>query len=337
MISVVVPAYNESQIVRSLYERVAAAASTWGDSWELLIVDDGSSDNTFDVCSEIASADPRLKILSFARNFGHQAAVTAGLSYASGGMVAVIDADLQDPPEELLRFINKCREGYDVVYAIRTKRKEGPLKRLAYYVYYRLLKRLSSIDIPLDSGDFCVMTRRIVDVINALPERNRFVRGLRSWSGYRQTGLPYERHARQAGEPKYTFSKLVKLGLDGVFNFSYKPLHILMLIGLTLGTISFAGGFLVFLQYVTDFTIMGYNPRNARGWTSLMIVMLFMAGVQLFGMGLLGEYIGRIFEEIKARPVYIVRRFVNIESEPRAPLPGRVGDLPKGSTLPPPG
>src|SRR5258708_3692465 len=149
MISVIVPAYNESAIVRALYERVAAAAATWGDAWELLIIDDGSSDNTFDICAQIACSDPRLKILSFARNFGHQAAVTAGLSYASGEIVAVIDADLQDPPEELLRFINKCREGYEVVYAIRMKRKEGPLKRLAYYCYYRLLKRLASIDIPL--------------------------------------------------------------------------------------------------------------------------------------------------------------------------------------------
>jgi polyisoprenyl-phosphate glycosyltransferase len=316
MISVIVPAYNESSIVRTLYERVAAAAATWGDAWELLIVDDGSSDNTFDVCAQIASTDPRLKILSFARNFGHQAAVTAGLSYASGEIVAVIDADLQDPPEELIRFIDKCREGYEVVYAIRMKRKEGPLKRLAYYCYYRLLKRLASIDIPLDSGDFCVMSRRVVDVMNALPERNRFVRGLRSWIGYRQVGLPYERRAREAGEPKYTFSKLLKLGLDGVFNFSYKPLHILMLFGLTLGAMSFLGGFWVLLQYLTNTTILGYNPRNAAGWTSLMIVLLFMAGVQLFSMGLLGEYIGRIFEEIKARPVYIVGRFVNIE-DPR--------------------
>ena len=313
MISVIVPAYNESAIVRTLYERVAAAAATWEDTWELLIVDDGSSDNTFDVCAQIASTDPRLKVLSFARNFGHQAAVTAGLSYASGEIVAVIDADLQDPPEDLLRFINKCREGYDVVYAIRTKRKERWWKRLAYHFYYRLLKRLASIDIPLDSGDFCVMHRRVVDAMNALPERNRFVRGLRSWIGYRQIGLRYERHARAAGEPKYNFSKLIRLGLDGVFSFSYKPLHLLMLIGLALGAMSFLGGFLVFLQYLTDTTVFSYNPRSATGWTSLMIVMLFMAGVQLFGMGLLGEYIGRIFEETKARPVYIVGRLVNIQ------------------------
>src|SRR6185295_3456703 len=167
MISVVVPAYNESEVIRTLYDRVAAAASTWGDAWELIVIDDGSSDSTFRLCKEIASKDPRLKILGCARNFGHQAAVTAGLAYASGEIVAVLDADLQDPPEQLLRFIDKCREGYDVVYAVRTQRKEGPFKRFAYFFYYRLLKVLAEIDIPLDSGDFCVLSRRVLDAMNA--------------------------------------------------------------------------------------------------------------------------------------------------------------------------
>jgi polyisoprenyl-phosphate glycosyltransferase len=313
MISLVVPAFNESEVVHTLYERVARAAASWGESWELIIVDDGSADDTFEICAKIAASDPRVKVLSFSRNFGHQAAVTAGLAYASGEIVSVIDADLQDPPEELIRFIDKCREGYDVVYAIRTKRKEGPLKRMAYHLYYRLLRELASIDIPLDSGDFCVMSRRILDVMNALPERNRFVRGLRSWAGYRQIGLSYERQARLGGEPKYTFGRLVKLGLDGVFNFSYKPLHLLMLLGLALGTLAFVAGFAVLLQYLTNTTILGYNPHHARGWTSLMLAILFLAGVQLFGMGLLGEYTGRIFEEIKGRPVFVVEQAVNLE------------------------
>ena len=316
MISLVVPAFNESAVLTALYERVAAAAQTWGDTWELIIVDDGSRDDTFEIAGRIGAHDPHLKVLSFSRNFGHQAAVTAGLEYASGDIIAVIDADLQDPPEELGRFINKCREGYDVVYAIRVKRKEGPLKRLAYFAYYRFLRQLSSIEIPLDSGDFCVMTRRIVDVINALPERNRFVRGLRSWSGFSQIGLEYERHARQAGEVKYTFSKLVKLGLDGLFSFSYKPLHLLMIVGIGVGSLALLGGFASLLMYVSNATIAGYNPRTTRGWTSLFIAILFMAGLQLFSLGLLGEYIGRIFEEIKDRPVYVPRRFVNLDSRP---------------------
>src|SRR5262249_14755538 len=188
----------------------------------------------------------------------------------------------------------------------------GGWKGCGSCVVYVLLKGWAVMDIRWAGGVFCVMSRRIVNAMNALPERNRFVRGLRSWIGYRQIGLPYERHARQAGEPKYNFSKLLKLGLDGVFSFSYKPLHILMLVGLSLGALSFLAGFLVFLQYLTNTTFLGYNPRNAAGWTSLMIVMLYLAGVQLFGMGLLGEYIGRIFEETKARPVYIVGRAVNI-------------------------
>jgi glycosyltransferase involved in cell wall biosynthesis len=313
MISLVVPAYNESAVLQRLYDRVVAAAATWGETWELLLVDDGSYDDTFEVASRIGARDSRLKILSFSRNFGHQAAVTAGLAYASGDIVAVIDADLQDPPEELLRFIEKCREGYDVVYAIREKRKESALKRMAYFCYYRFLRQLSTIEIPLDSGDFCVMSRQILDVLNALPERNRFVRGLRSWVGFRQIGLPYERHARQAGEPKYTFGKLVKLGLDGIFSFSYKPLHLLMLIGLGIGSMAFVGGFWSIFQYVTNTTVLGYNPRNAPGWTSLFISILFMAGVQIFSLGLLGEYVGRIFEEIKARPVFVVGRVVNFE------------------------
>lgn len=316
MISVVVPAYNESAVIRTLYDVVTASAAGWGDTWELIVVDDGSSDNTLDLCTQIAATDPRMKVLSFSRNFGHQAAVTAGLVYASGDIVAIIDADLQDPPEQLIRFIDKCREGYDVVYAIRTARKEGPLKRFAYHFYYRLLRRLASIDIPLDSGDFCVMSRQVLDAMNRLPERNRFVRGLRSWVGYRQIGLPYERHARLAGDVKYTFSKLVKLGLDGVFNFSHKPLHLLMLFGITLGSLSIVVGLLVFLQYATNTTVLGYNPRSALGWTSTMIVILFVAGTQLFGMGLVGEYVGRIFDEIKARPIYIVEQAININPRP---------------------
>ncbi len=312
MISLVIPAYNEAEMIRPLYQRIFQAASAWGEDWELIIVDDGSADRTLHVCEEIAAGDRRFKVVSLSRNFGHQAAVTAGLFYAAGDIVAVMDADLQDPPEELIRFLDKCREGYDVVYAVRTKRKEGPAKRLAYHLYYRLLKRLASIDIPLDSGDFCVMNRRVLNALKSLPERNRFVRGLRSWVGYRQVGLEYERQARQAGEPKYTFTKLLKLALDGLINFSYKPLHVLMLFGLSLGGLSFLAGFFVFVQYTANITILGYNPHNATGWTSLMIVMLFMAGVQLFGLGLLGEYIGRIFEETKGRPVYVVGRFVNL-------------------------
>src|SRR5262245_46360909 len=225
MISIVVPAFNEEAGIAELNRRISAAAQSWGDDYELLLVDDGSRDRTFAICEELARHDQRLKVISLSRNFGHQAAVSAGLLHATGDIVAVLDADLQDPPEELGPFLDKIREGFDVVYAIRTKRKENVFKRMAYHVYYRLLRHLAAIDMPLDSGDFCVMRGDVAAAINELPERNRFVRGLRTWVGFRQIGLSYERQARQSGTSKYTFRRLLKLALDGIINFSYRPLQ----------------------------------------------------------------------------------------------------------------
>ena len=316
MISLVVPAYNEEEGIEELHRRIAAASPAWGEDWELIVVDDGSRDRTLEVLERLAASDPRLKVVSLSRNFGHQPAVTAGLNHASGSIVCVMDADLQDPPEELLPFIEKIREGHDVVYAIRTKRKEGVFKRVAYHVYYRLLTRLATLDIPLDSGDFCVMRGEVVAAINRLPERNRFVRGLRTWVGFRQTGLAYERAARYAGEPKYTLRKLFKLASDGIINFSYRPLQAIMLLGFIVGLIAVGLGVVVLVQYVGNFPIAGYNPREARGWTSLILVLLFSSAVQLFCLGILGEYIGRLFEETKRRPVYLVKKRIGVD-EPR--------------------
>ena len=312
MISVVIPAFNEGEGIRLLHERLAASAVAWKEDYEFILVDDGSRDNTFAIAEELARGDPHLKVISLSRNFGHQPAVTAGLDHAQGDLIAVIDADLQDPPEELLRFFEKCREGYDVVYAIRTKRKEGILKRMSYRIFYRVLASLANIQIPLEAGDFCVMNRRALDALNGLPERNRFIRGLRSWIGFRQAGLPYERQGRAMGEPKYTFRQLLNLALDGIFNFSTKPLRMIALTGFFIGMLALAAGLLFFVQYVTDWTIWGYNPREARGWTSLMLAVLFLAGVQLFSLGVIGEYLGRLFAEIKRRPVYLVGRTVNL-------------------------
>jgi dolichol-phosphate mannosyltransferase len=310
MISVVIPMYNEAAGVHTLYQRLVQCGESWGEDFELILVNDGSRDHTGAMCEALAQTDPRVKLVSFTRNFGHQAAVTAGLCYTSGDIVAVMDADLQDPPEELMRFITKCREGYDVVYAIRRKRKEGVVKRLCYWGYYRLLSWLADIEIPLDTGDFCVMSRRVVASLNALPERNRFMRGLRVWLGYRQIGLEYEREERQFGAPKYTVAKLVTLALDGLINFSFKPLRLVMLMGLLVGGGAFLLGFIVLYQYVTDTTIFGYNPRQAQGWTSLIISILFLAGLQLIGIGILGEYLGRLFSEVKGRPPYLVDKIV---------------------------
>ena len=312
MISLVVPAYNEEDGIEELHRRIQTASRAWGDDWELIVVDDGSHDRTLEILERLAAADPHLKVVSLSRNFGHQPAVTAGLNHARGDMVCVMDADLQDPPEELLPFFEKIREGHDVVYAIRTKRKEGIVKRAAYHVYYRLLKRLATLDIPLDSGDFCVMRGEVVRAINTLPERNRFVRGLRTWVGFRQTGLAYERASRYAGEPKYTLRKLLRLASDGIINFSYRPLQAIMLMGVVVGVIAIALGVVVLVQYFGNFAIAGYNPREARGWTSLILVLLFSSAVQLFCLGILGEYIGRLFEETKRRPVYMVKKRIGV-------------------------
>lgn len=317
MISVVIPMFNESRVVQMLFDRLVASARSWNEDYELIMIDDGSQDNTLDLCLEIAEKNSHVKVLSFTRNFGHQAAVTAGLCYASGDIIVVIDADLQDPPEELIRFINKCREGYDVVYAVRKYRKEGLPKKLCYWLYYRILASLATIDIPLDAGDFCVMNRNVLNSLNSLPERNRFVRGLRAWVGYRQVGLEYERREREYGETKYTLGKMVNLALDGLINFSYKPLRVVTLAGVVVGGLAFlaGGGFLI--QYVTDTTIFGYNPRQVPGWTSLILTLVFLAAIQLVGMGILGEYIGRLFEESKGRPIYLIDRQVGFGHDDR--------------------
>jgi len=309
-----------------LFERLSACAATWGEDYEFVLVDDGSKDDTLTIAEEIAARDRHVKIVSLSRNFGHQPAVTAGLEYCRGDVVAIIDADLQDPPEELPRFFQKCRQGFDVVYGVRTKRKEGIFKRASYALFYRLLASLSSIQIPLDSGDFCVMSRRAVDALNSLPERNRFIRGLRSWVGFKQTGLAYERHARAMGEPKYTLRKLVNLALDGLVNFSSRPLRMIAVLGLFLAFFAVAAALFVLVQYLANWTVLGYNPRNQRGWTSLMLAVLFLAAMQLVSLGVLGEYIGRLFEEIKRRPVYMVGRTVNLEDdEGEQASPGTTG------------
>jgi dolichol-phosphate mannosyltransferase len=312
MISLVIPAYNEQEGLSELYSRIAAAARAWGEEFELILIDDGSRDRTLEIATDLARQDGRVKVISFSRNFGHQAAVTAGLAHASGDIVAVMDADLQDPPEELHQFIAKVREGYHVVYAIRTKRKEGPFKRLAYYLYYRILARMATLDIPLDAGDFCVMSSEVVAAINALPERNRFVRGLRTWVGYRQVGMAYERAVRFAGDSKYTLSKLLKLASDGIINFSYRPLQIISLLGGSVAALALVLALAVLVLYIQDYSLWGFNPRQTRGWTSLTLLILFSTAIQLISIGIIGEYIGRIFEETKQRPIYVVKQRINL-------------------------
>jgi dolichol-phosphate mannosyltransferase len=306
-ISVVIPCYNEEMVLDQLYERLSQAVEQLGETAEVILVDDGSTDETWERMEEIRQKDSQWRLVRFARNFGHQTAVSAGLQYATGDAVIVMDADLQDPPEELHRFIAKWKEGYEVVYAIRKQRKESALKRVAYKGFYRLLSWLSDHDIPLDSGDFCLMDRVVVDLINQMPEKNRFVRGLRAWAGFRQTGVEYERQARAEGDPKYTLSKLMKLAIDGIFSFSAAPLRLATFLGLLVSATAFLGAGFTLAQglFPEWFAQFGLGP--APGYATTVISVLFLGGVQLVCIGLVGEYVGRIYDETKRRPAWIVR------------------------------
>lgn len=307
MISVVIPCYNEQEVFPELVRRLTIAAGAWGDTWEIILVNDGSRDNTWPLIVAQHAADPRFKGLNFTRNFGHQTAVSAGIHHAVGDCVVVMDADLQDPPEELGRFIAKWKEGYEVVYAIRTRRKENILKKAAYAVFYRLLQKIANIDIPLDSGDFCIMDRRVAQALNSMPERSRFVRGLRAWAGFKQIGLEYERQSRAAGAPKYTFWKLVKLATDGIFSFSTVPLRLATWLGLTVSACAFLGIGVVIFQKMFPRTYSMFWQDPPAGWTSGVAVGLFLGGVILICLGIIGEYLGRIYEEVKQRPQWLIR------------------------------
>ena len=300
-LSVVIPAFNEQENLPALYARLLGALDPLGVSYEIVFVNDGSRDRTLPMLQQLSAADPRVLVIDLARNFGHQIAISAGLDHARGRAVIIMDGDLQDPPEVLPEFIAKWREGHDVVYAVRAQRKEGPLKRAAYTLFYRLLKQVSSIDIPLDAGDFCIMDRRVVDLLSGMPERNRFVRGIRSWVGLDQVGLAYERHARHAGRPKYTLSRLIYLALDGLISFSYLPLRMISLAGLGVSLMSI----LIAIFYTIQKLTVGLSPP---GFATLVVAIFFLSGIQLITIGVIGEYVGRIFEEVKGRPLYVVRR-----------------------------
>lgn len=319
--SLVIPVFNEQQTIPRLYERVTAAAETWGGEFEIVCVDDGSTDLTAELLEELHLRDPRWKTVSFSRNFGHQAAVSAGLTYASGEAVGVIDGDLQDPPEMLKEMFARWESGYEVVYAVRASRKENLFKRTAYKTFYRILQKCATVKIPLDSGDFCVMDRKVVDVMNSLPERTRFLRGLRTWSGFRQTGIEYDRDARDQGESKYTLSKLFRLAFDGILGFSALPLRMASFLGLAFCGTSALLVLLLVLWRLSNVTVLGMHPANSMGWTSLVSIGLFLSGMQMLMLGIVGEYIARIFDEVKGRPGWIVASTSGIGATARHPIP----------------
>jgi dolichol-phosphate mannosyltransferase len=303
VLSIVIPVANEERNLLPLHRRLVETLEACEPSFELVFVDDGSRDRSLDLLHGLAAADARVVVVELARNFGHQVAISAGLEHARGRAVVIMDADLQDPPELLPAFLAKWREGHDVVYGVRRHRKENWLKRAAYTAFYRLLRRVASIDIPLDSGDFSIMDRKVVDLLTAMPERNRFVRGIRSWVGLDQVGIPYERQARHSGRPAYTYRRLLYLAVDGLVSFSFVPLRAITVVGMAVS----AGSILLALFYAVKRMFVGLEPA---GFATTVVAIFFLAGVQLMTIGVIGEYVGRIFEEVKHRPLYVVRRVV---------------------------
>ena len=306
-ISVIVPMYYEEKVAEECYKRLTACLQKITDyTYEIIIIDDGSKDKTLEILENIASKDDKVKVISFSRNFGHQAAVTAGLKHVSGDAIIIIDADLQDPPELIPQMIQLWEQGNEIIYAKRKKRKgESPFKLLSAKLFYQILNALSDTEIPKDTGDFRLVDRKVVDTINNMPEHNKFLRGLFSWVGYKQIPFEYEREERFAGKTKYPLRKMLKLASDGIISFSTKPLK---LVGL-LGFISIVISILILIYALLSY-FLKLNQLSA-GWTSLMVAITFFAGVQLLSIWIMSEYIGRIYDETKQRPQFIINKKIN--------------------------
>jgi polyisoprenyl-phosphate glycosyltransferase len=307
-LSVVVPLYNEDLVIGELYSRLTRVLESGGLEYEIIMVNDGSRDATLQKARAICTADGRVKLISFSRNFGHQIAITAGIDKAAGDAVVLIDADLQDPPEVILEMVAKWRQGYQVVYGVRRERKgESRFKTLTAAMFYRFLRVMTSVSIPLDAGDFRLMDRKVVDQLKTMRERARFVRGMVSWVGFTQGEVEYVRDRRYAGTTKYPFRKMLTFAVDGMLSFSQLPLKLASAFGFLSASLSF-----VFMLY--GLAIRVYYPEQAvPGWASIFVAILFLGGVQLICIGILGEYLGRIHEEIKGRPIYICDEEINFE------------------------
>lgn len=301
-VSFVIPVYNEESNLPMLVERIVKIMDQSPIALEAVLVDDGSRDNSPTMLQQIALSDPRFHVVLLSRNHGHQLALTAGLSVARGTEgVFVLDGDLQDPPELLESFYAKFKEGYDVVYAVREKRKEVFYKRFAYFIFYRILKKIANIDIPLDSGDFSFMSRRVVNVLNKMPEESRFIRGMRTWIGFKQIGIAYDRQERASGDSKYSFSKLVQLALNGIYNFSEFPIKF----------VTSLGGFAIISSVIYLISVIikkMFFDQVIEGFTALLFVIILFGGIQLMAIGVLGEYILRIFFQSKSRPNFIIEK-----------------------------
>lgn len=301
--SFVIPIFNEAQTLPELRSRLDQLLRRLKESYEVILVDDGSRDGSADIIRKFCEEDSRFKLIQFSRNFGHQNAITAGMDYSSGDALIIMDADLQDPPEVVEKMIKKWKKGYEVVYAVRKSRKgESAFKKLTAKIYYRLLRRFSQIDIPVDTGDFRLVDRKALDAFLSMREGQRFVRGMFTWVGFKQIGVEFERAERFAGETHYPFKKMLKLAVDGILSFSYVPLRMILSLGVWIAVGAVIAGLYALVGYFRGDTI--------QGWTSIFVLVAFLGGVQLVVLGMLGEYIGRIHEEVKARPLYIVREQV---------------------------
>jgi dolichol-phosphate mannosyltransferase len=302
LLSVIIPCYNEEPVLRATHERLSNVLKAMpGVDYEFIFVNDGSRDRTQEILAELQTFDPRARVLLLSRNFGHQIAVTAGLAEAAGDAVVIIDADLQDPPEVIPQMVQLWRDGNEVVYGIRIERDgESRFKLWTAKVFYRLINRLSETKMPLDAGDFRLLDRKVVEVIKAMPERARFLRGMVSWAGFRQVAIPYDRAARHAGESKYPLMKMIHFAMDGIISFSLVPLKLAIWTGFLSIWIAVAGIIVAIVDRLLD-------KNLTRGWASLFVAVLFMGGVQLVSLGILGEYLGRIYTEVKRRPLYVVQ------------------------------
>jgi dolichol-phosphate mannosyltransferase len=316
--------YNEAEGIAEFVRQVHVAVDPLGVTWELVLVNDGSRDASLQVATGLATNDSAVRVVSFSRNFGHEAASTAGLRYARGQAIVLIDSDLQDPPNVIPEMLARWREGAQVVYGVRSKRnEETALKKLTSWMFYRLMRRLAKIELPKDTGDFRLMDRKVVDAFNALPERNRFVRGMICWTGFRTTGVPFERAPRFAGKTKYNYVKLVRLAIDSITGFTTAPLKIATWLGTVISLAAIAWIFVVILQFVF------WRDYRQPGYTFLAIAVLFLGGVQIFLIGMVGEYLARTYEQVQGRPLYIVSDLINF-GDTRAVGGANGGLLPGG-------
>ncbi len=307
--TIIAPIYNEIDNIQALYDRVSAVMDGTGESWEFVMVDDGSSDGSTAAILDLAAKDDKIVPVIFARNFGHQIAVTAGLDRSQGEAVIIIDADLQDPPEVILQLIEKWREGYEVVYAVRSKREgESWFKLFSAAAFYRLIQRITDINLPMDTGDFRLLDRKVVQVLNGMREKHRFLRGMSVWVGFRQTGVEYERAERFAGETKYPLKKMFRLASDAITGFSYFPLQLATYLGFFVAGLS-----ILAIPAVVILRMTGSHPLLGQATT--LIAVLFLGGVQLISLGILGAYIGRLYDEARDRPLYIVREDLEVKQE----------------------